>query len=158
MSKSIKLKNNIYLDNRSIKNNYIQVANNQNETISNEWQQLSLNSWSDGYGNALTLSNNRVYIGSGIKKVRVSGSIFCEGVGNIGYIWCIVRKNGIYEMAKPILSSTTYFNSLNIPPHTFEVYEGDYIDILLNNPSFSTTSFSVRHGADNTWLLVEVIG
>ena len=141
--------------------NFIQVALSSGQTINQEYVILNLDAWSNGNGSKLTLdsTNHRVVIGAGVSKVRVSGKLFLENVGSwLGYAWILIRKNGTAYSTSIQSGVARYFQTVNLAPIYINVSQGDYIEIMINNSSYNDGSFSVRSGADNTSMLVEVVG
>lgn len=141
--------------------NFIQVALSSTQTINQEYAILNLDAWSNGNGSKLTLdsTNHRVVIGSGVSKVRVSAKLFMENVGSwLGYAWILIRKNGSTYAGTIQSGVARYFQTATISPIVINVSQGDYIEIMVNNSSYNDNSFTIRSGADNTSMLVEVVG
>lgn len=98
------------------------------------------------------LENGVIKIGSGISKVRVSGSIFVDGwAGGSNYLWGKIFKN-TNSVATVLVSGTSSYISSPIPNTIIDVSEGDVIKLYADTPSGN-----VRSGADNTWLCVEKV-
>lgn len=99
-----------------------------------------------------TLENGAIRIGSGISKVRVSGSIFVDGwAGGSNYLWVKILKN-TNSVATVLASGTSSYISSPIPNTIIDVSEGDTIKLYADTPSGN-----VRSDADNTWLCVEKV-
>lgn len=112
---------------------------------------INLNKIERSQGN-FTLENGVIKIGSGISKVRVSGSIFVDGwAGGNNYSWGKIFKN-TNSVATVLASGTSSYISSPIPNTIIDVSEGDVIKLYADTPSGN-----VRSGADNTWLCVEKV-
>lgn len=76
MSKSIKFKNNIYLDNSSIYKNAMTISVNDVTVTLNSWQNHKITGYTkmQSIGNKIIFSNG-IEIGRNLSKVRVSASV-----------------------------------------------------------------------------------
>ncbi len=96
-----------------------------------------------------------IRIGSGVKKVLVSGAAFARLTNAPEYLWCRierVRGSSIFEAATSLSSSNNYFAAVSLAPILVDVQEGDEIGIVKLNME----NDELR--ADrNTWLTVEVV-
>lgn len=141
--------------------NFIQVSMSAGQSINQEYVKLNLDAWSNGNGSRLTLdsTNHRVVIGAGVSKVKVSAKVFMENVGSwLGYAWVLIRKNGTTYSTAIQSGVARYFQSVALSPIVINVSQGDYIEIMINNSSYNDGTFTIRSGADNTSMLVEVVG
>ena len=146
------------ISNLICKDYYIMATLSSNQTISTEYALLNLNTTASSYGNKFTISNNKIVIGSGVSKIRISGMLFCENVGSwLNYLWVLVRKNNS-TISNFIQSGNKNYQSIPLTPTIIDVVSGDQIDININNSNYSTGSVTVRSGYSNTWLLIEVVG
>lgn len=180
-NKSIKLKDNHYIDstgvvhnrgllstllnnmltniNKCLDKNIIEAYIDNTITTNGEWYNLNFNN-SVRTGTKLRLSNGKVYIGAGVSKVRVSACFFTEEVNssNISYLWFFIKKNNSSEEATSIMSGTpVHFQTVVISDVIVNVTEGDYINVLVNNPNYGSKNIKIRGGKLNTRLFVEVI-
>ena len=141
--------------------NFIQVSLFYNQTIEQENEIIEFDARSNGSGSKLTLdsTNHRVIIGENVSKVRVSAMVFMENVGSwLSYSWTQIRKNGNVFVGNIQSGTPQYFQSATISSFIIDVSQGDYIDMAINNPSYGSQAFYIRGGANNTYLLVEVVG
>lgn len=108
-------------------------------------------------GTKLTLENGKVKIGTGVSKVRISGSIFMDitYIENAGYMWGRISHNNGNALGSisPLLPNMS-FVSASIPSQIINVKEGDLLQL---NTDVTGSTGVVRNGANNTWLFVEVI-
>lgn len=107
----------------------------------------------------LTLSNNKVVIGQGISKVRISGEIFYQDfdVSNQYYLWGHIKKNNSTIVARCMtaVGATSGFATCSIATKIIEVQQGDVIE--LNFGDVTNHTVSVRGGKDVTYLSVEAV-
>ena len=100
-----------------------------------------------------TLSGGFVKIPAGVKKVRVSGSVFINSwPGDRNYLWGKIFKN-TNPVAAVITGSPGSYLSAPIPSTVIEVVENDVIKLMADSGPGGT----VRAGVDNTWLCVEKV-
>lgn len=95
MSKSIKLKNDYYWDQTSIKHDYIKVSATANQTISTA-SNLNVNFNKVVYksGNAFQLYNNKVQVISDkVHHIRVDATLWIQRYST-SYAMCYLTKNG----------------------------------------------------------------
>ena len=106
------------------------------------------------------LKNGRIYIGKGVKKVKVNASLFLENVSynNVAYLWAFICKNNSRIYNSIMSGVSMYYNSVNITDCIIDVKENDYLYLTVNNPSYATFKSSViRAGINESRLYVEVI-
>lgn len=128
------------------------TINNQQNLSSNT--RINLNKVEANIGNKFTLSNNKITIGSGVSKIRVSGAIFVEAPQNTGYVWGQILLQG-YRVNGCIFpyNNGGGFLSVSIPPSIWSCNQGDTIELIGD----STVQGNTRTGKDSTWILVEAI-
>lgn len=102
-------------------------------------------------GNKLTLSNNKIVIGSGVSYVRVNGAIFLNSPSN-GYLWATILKNDTAVASVLGPTQNDDFVSVAVPGQLIAVQEGDTISLRSD-----AAAASIRSGRTNTWLSVEVV-
>lgn len=109
-------------------------------------------------GDKFTISTNRIYVGSGVSKVLVSGQVYFNLAANRGgALNLYIRKNGsaINGQTNGGYASTSTRNAcLSLPPKLISVSQGDYFDwtaYLYNGDVVRTDS------STNTFLTVEAI-
>lgn len=95
-------------------------------------QQIAITGAKAQVGNRLTISSNRIYIGSNISKVLVSCNVYLNLVANRGGVLNVqIRKNGtgITGLVNGGYASTATRNAtIPVAPALIPVTEGDYID------------------------------
>ena len=134
--------------------NYI-VAIPREQTVLTGNTDIFLNKWR-ATGSKLTVVNNKVKIGAGVKKVRISASIFMDiTTPAAGYFWGRIAKNN-QNTAGSIISLTPDmgFASSAIAATIIEVAEGD---TLWLNVDVTGAVGKVRDVFTTTWLCVEVV-
>lgn len=165
MAKSIKFKNDTYLDSTSIRHNkelLSDILNKTNEIITVSLSSQLNNLTADGdivfdkyvsIGNKLTLNNGKVKIGANVKKVKVSGACFIDTANSTGYLWLFINRNDSI-VASNLTAGATIYKSCSIATRVIEVSEGDLISLEIDNTG--GTPYSIRSG-HNTYLTVEVV-
>ncbi len=100
----------------------------------------------------LTLENNGIKIGKGIKKILVSGNVFGNAQEiNTSYLWIHIKKND--EIVCNALSNpSSWFTSTVLSPNLIDVQEGDVITLWKEDD----VATHIRSKA-YTYLTVEVI-
>lgn len=100
----------------------------------------------------LSLSNNAVVIGQGIKKVEVSGMVFGEDTNTSPlYLWTEIRQNNV-EVQTSIADTSTNYGTTSFSPIILDVVQGDKISIYkLNN------STQKIRGTISSFLMVKVV-
>jgi len=148
-----------YLNNRQVStNSYIVASIGTGVTVDAEYKSVDFDaSYYGGNAGDFTLSNGKIYIGNDVSKIRVSATIFCEGIQSswLGYAWLFLRKNGT-DFANYIVSGVPqYYQSASFSPKIIDVSSGDYIELLVNNSSYQSGSYSIRAGYNQTWIMIE---
>lgn len=139
--------------NEKIKTKYIMASTTTASNLSSDFQVL-LNSEERQEGNAFTITNNRVVVGKGVSKVRVSGCIFVEGPQGTGYVWGKIMKNSTNTSTSlQPYNNGGGFLSTSIPPTIVPVTEGDTFRLIAD----STVRGNIRISGQATWLLVEAV-
>lgn len=101
---------------------------------------------------ALTLSNNGIKIGKGIKKILVSGNVFGNVQGiNTNYLWIYIKKNN-EVVCNSLANPSSWFTSTVISPRLVDVQEGDIITLYKEDDNAT----HIRPKA-YTYLTVEVV-
>ena len=107
-------------------------------------------------GTKLTLENGKVKIGTGVSKVRISGSIFMDITQQgSGYLWGRIAKNGsnVQGSIHPLVTGMSFISAC-IPLQIIDVKENDLLHL---NVDATGATGTVRNTKENTWLCVEVI-
>lgn len=127
------------------------VTNQQNL---GSYSKINLNSVIANVGNKFTLQNNKITIGEGVSRIRVSGAIFVEAPQNTGYVWGQISLSN-YRISGCIFpyNNGGGFLSVSIPPTIISCQQGDEIELIGD----STVQGNTRTGKDSTWILVEAI-
>ena len=140
-----------------INHKYLTAMTSVEQNIPNgTWVKISLTrirSQTNVPTSKLSIENGKVKIGTGINHVRVSGGVFFQGMGNNTYVWAGINLNGKSKMLT--IHSGSYYQSCIFPPRIFNVSSGDLIEISANTSNAS--GVTTRVGANNTWLLVEIL-
>lgn len=140
-----------------INHKYLTAMTNVEQNIPNgTWVKIPLTrirSQTNVPTSKLSIQNGKVKIGTGINHVRVSGGVFFQGMGNNTYVWADIRLNGNSQMLS--IHSGSYYQSCIFPPRILNVSAGDLIEISANTSNAS--GVTTRAGANNTWLLVEIL-
>ena len=100
----------------------------------------------------LVIKNNKIVIKNNVNHIRVSGTVFCEGLENTAYIWGILYKGN--KSFTSVINSGSYFQSVVFPDKIISVTTNDTISGKIQ--ASGTSNVSARTGAD-TWLLVEIL-
>lgn len=143
MGKSIKLKDNIYLDTISIHRDIISAGLSSTKTNINT-ETITVNfDMCVQIGKKLTLENGKVKIGKNVKKVLVSGTAFIDTPKASDYLWLFIAKNGGY-VASNLTAGGMVYKSSSIAPRLIEVKEGDLISMIINTTA--GLPYSIRGG------------
>lgn len=175
MSRSIKFRNNTYLDSTGIVHNqkllsdilsvnYMRIgksAEPQTWTSVDSWTVINFNKTLSSSGNRLTYYDKGIKIGSGVSKVRVTAQVLFDVSGaNISshYIIMRIRKNndGKAKAIFPLLRWGTISTSTIIDVTENDVIRAD----LIKNLSGSVGLYDYTQnfgGGEGCFLLVEVI-
>lgn len=107
-------------------------------------------------GNKLSLSNNKIIIGSGVSKVKISGNMRMSTTSTSALgVNLNIFRNGIEYVASNRTSLSGY-DGISTATRLVEVQEGD--EITLNYwKSNSTTAMIIMSGYGSTYLTVEVV-
>ena len=103
--------------------------------------------------NKLVIKNNKIVVKENIKHIRVSGTIFCEGLENNAYIWGILNKGTTAFTS--VINSGSYFQSVVFPDRIVSVTTNDTISGKIQ--ASGTSNVSVRTDVSTAWLLVEIL-
>ncbi|MBQ6546461.1 MAG: hypothetical protein IJL74_00490 [Bacilli bacterium] len=181
MSKSIKLKDDTYIDstgvvhNRDLLSDILENINNHLNTIDSSLETnamticLSANksigvssTWTYYYmqfdtvdlrlGDKLSFEGYSVKIGAGVHHVRVSANIMFEGIN--GYCVAGVRKGSNWISEGYYRQNTTAYGIVSLSPKIISVNQGDLINMGFGA---SATGTMVVAGGPYTYLHVEVI-
>lgn len=153
MTKTIKFKNNIYLDSTGICRDIITLlmSSGKSGNTSN-----NIKVPFDRYisvGKKLSLVDNQVRIGKNIKKVMVSGACFIDTPNNNNYLWLSIKQNDNW-VASNLTAGGMIYKSCSIASRILDVKEGDLIGLYIDNTG--GTPYNIRDG-HNTYLTVEVV-
>ncbi len=139
--------------NEQLKSKYMLVTTTNYQNLGSD-SIIELNSVETNIGNRFKLENNRVIVGKGVSRLRVSGAIFVEAPQGMGYVWGKILLQGY------ILNSCIFpynngggFLSVAIPPSEWECKEGDVLTLIGD----SVVQGNTRPGKHCTWLYVEAI-
>ena len=152
MAKSIKFKNNVYLDGTGVHRDIITLFMNSDSSGNTENNIKIPFDNCVKIGNKLSLVDHQVKIGKNVKKVLVSGACFIDTPNSNGYIWLSIKKNNNWVASN--LTAETAFKSSSIATRLIEVNEGDLIGIFIDNTG--GTPFNIRND-HNSYLTVEVV-
>ena len=103
--------------------------------------------------NKLVIKNNKIVVKENIKHIRVSGTIFCEGLENNAYIWGILNKGTTAFTS--VINSGSYFQSVVFPDKIISVTTNDTISGKIQ--ASGSSNVSVRTDVSTAWLLVEIL-
>lgn len=132
---------------------YILATNTNKQSISSN-SRVALNKIEANIGNKFALQNNKIIVGEGVSKIRVSGAIFVEAPQGTGYVWgqILLQGDRVNGCIFPYNNAGGYL-SVAIPPSIWTCQEGDEIELIAD----SIVQGNTRDGKDNTWILVEAI-
>ena len=99
------------------------------------------------------IKNNKIVVKANIKHIRVSGTVFCEGLENNAYIWGILNKGTTAFTS--VINSGSYFQSVIFPDRIVSVTTNDTISGKIQ--ASGTSNVSVRVNESTAWLLVEIL-
>lgn len=121
--------------------------------VKEQYAQLPLSLY-NSTGTKLSLNNNRIFIGAGVKKVKVSGKIQIDHPAGGMYSYAKVFKN-TQEMSLSNCGSTQAFTT-NMPiiDAVMSVEEGDYLELQVYGTS---TSCRIDGTLLRTSMTVEVV-
>lgn len=171
MSESIKLENNTYWDQTSIKHDLIKVRSTQNQTITTAGTlDVTFDTVDLNIGNSFELlvdkkdTEDKDHIGkvkvtsSNVHHVRVTSVMWVERGGS-SYALCRNTKNGenVGQYIVPKVISGEYWHSVSIVS-VFDVSKGDYIYPHIYFPAASSAN-KVCGGTyyNSVYLIVEAI-
>lgn len=103
--------------------------------------------------NKLVIKNNKIVVKKNVNHIRVSGTVFCEGLENTAYIWGILHKGN--TAFTNVINSGSYYQSVVFPDKIISVTTNDTIYGKLE--ASGSSNVSVRTGVDTAWLLVEIL-
>lgn len=130
---------------------YIVVRMTANSTM-NAAGIIPFNTVAENTSERLSLTSNQIVIGSGIKRVEISGSVFAEDLNTSPlYLWTDLRKNGT-EIQTSIADTSTNYGTTTFATLPLQVNAGDKIDLYKLNNSSQTI-----RGTSSTFLMVKVI-
>lgn len=132
--------------------NIITVSLNSTNTQANGTGTIPFGHTYTLIGNKLSLSNNKIVIGSGVTKVKVSAHVW---VTSSSHVWFKVLRNSTV-IASMIGSDSCGYKTLDVSTKCITVSEGDTIRIDYNN-SGSTTLNQGSGNGNETYLTVEVV-
>lgn len=153
MAKTIKFKNDIYLDSTGICRDIITL------TMSSDKSGNTSNNIKvpfDNYisvGKKLSLVNNQVQIGKNVKKVMISGACFIDTANGNNYLWLSIKQNSKW-VASNLTAGGMIYKSCSIASKIIDVKEGDLIGLYIDNTG--GTPYNIRSG-HNSYLTVEVV-
>lgn len=101
----------------------------------------------------LVIENNKIVVKKNVNHIRVSGTVFCEGLENTAYIWGILYKGNTAFTS--VINSGSYFQSVVFPDKIISVTTNDTIYGKLE--ASGTSNVSVRSNEADAWLLVEIL-
>lgn len=153
MSKSIKMKNNIYWDTTSIHREIISVGlTSLEEDVKTEKFTIPFDS-SVAIGEKLQLVNGKIKIGKGIKRVLVSGTAFIDTPKSENYLWLFITKND-NNIASSLTAGGMVYKSSSITPRLIDVKEGDLIGMLIDTTAGTPYNIRSEH---STYMTVQVV-
>lgn len=141
---------------KAIEKSCILVRPASSYTVKNEKQvNIILDNVANKNGDKFSLINNKVKVGNGVSKVKISAAVFLNDLLGHGYVWLKVMKNNI-NVASSINSKGTDsapYSSACIPTFVMDVVEGDEIGLWVEQTEYSNTS--IRSDLIETYLFVE---
>ena len=109
-------------------------------------------------GTQLSLENNKIIIGDGIDKIKVSAQLWYY-VGTGTRQWFSIKKNGVTINQTIINVSSNYYTTAQLMPTIISVSKGDMINLELAN--FSNGEININNGATSyysqTFLTIEEV-
>lgn len=166
--RSIKLKNDNYLDSTSIVHNKeklsdvlttnamtINLSKNTEVTVSGKYSYVAVpfDNTENSYGDKLVFKNNKIYIGAGVKKVRVSANGMDQGpIGT--HIFNLQHNFNILSTGYTYHHVTTNYETIAFSSKIIEVNEGDHFGMNIGGNVTGTYTIA---GTTCTYLTVEVV-
>lgn len=129
-------------------------------TVNTSWgnNKISLDYGFINIGNGFTINDGCIYIGSGIKYVRVSAALGVWTSPDTNEITLSVQQKRGSNVVKNFAADSTKvvgLIGLSIPNCIFNVQEGDYIELGFSTASTGNYSFIGR--GTNTYVFIEKI-
>lgn len=136
-----------------IKNNSITIDKNKENITANSWQKTTLTGYTlrGNQNNKLTLVNNGVKIGKGVKRIKVNGTFkirFSEEETNTGIY---ISKNGSVPIDIFYTTSKGWVTH-NLTSQIFEVVENDIISCVIVS-GISSNNVEI----DLSYMTIEII-
>lgn len=161
MAKSIKFKNNIYLDTTSVHRDIIKAYQSGRPVlkITSAWASISIPlDKSLKIGNKLQLLNNKVKIGKGVKKVLCSCLVNSWNSDKTGKDACIYHNNNNICFTA-IYTMNAYQNQTahSVANCLIEVKEGDTIELKFNIGGDTGEITILGDNGKGCFLTVEVV-
>ena len=175
MSKSIKFKNNIYLDSSSVAHNtkplneiltanYMMIGKSSEPlrwSAQDTWQPMNFTTKITSSGDKLILQGNGIKIGDGVSKVRVTAQILYDVSGldaSTNYLFLRISNNNVGKTKA--ITGMLRWGTLHTEA-IFNVSKNDIIkcDVLKsNNKEIGFYDYTQNFGSGNgCYLIVEVI-
>lgn len=126
--------------------------NNVNASLSNTTGTLPFSYVYTSTGDKLSLSNNKIVIGSGVTKVKVSAHVWAKSSDRV---WFKLKRNTTV-IASMIGNDSCGYNTLDVATKYITAGEGETISIDYENNGTVTMNQGSAN-ANETYLTVEVV-
>lgn len=153
MAKTIKFKNDMYLDSTGIRRDIItlSMSSDKSGNTSNNIK-VPFNNYIS-IGKKLSMVSSQVKISKNVKKVMISGACFIDTANSDNYLWLSIKQNDNW-VASNLTAGGMVYKSCSIASKIISVKEGDLIGLYIDNTG--GTPYNIR-GGHNSYLTVEVI-
>lgn len=144
MSKSIKLKDNTYLDINSIHRNILMLKFNNVQYITDtNIKKLTFDTILFEKGNRLSISNGGIKIGANISKVRVDLKLWIQNEAGYGAFY-ILKNNSeeAYNLIPTKVPNGDIWNSAS---------QYTYLDVKENDIIYAAVRFSIANNGNSCW-------
>ena len=121
---------------------------------------VQLNDIDSTDSNMFSLSNGDILIGAGVNTIKVSSTVFIEGLPAYSYVWARIDIKDSNNQTKQQITcisngfgNGTAFTSAVLSERIIEVEQGDIIRLTADSPNGGT----IRANANQTWVQVEKV-
>ena len=140
----------------AIEKSCILVRPTSNYSVENESNvYITLDNIANKNGDKFSLINNKVKVGKGVSKVKISAAVFLNDLIGVGYVWLKVMKNniGVSSSINPKGTDSAPYLSACVPTFVMDVAEGDEIGLWIEQTVYTNTT--IRSELLETYLFVE---